>query len=41
MADPVGGIPQEVRSTGRWSMVAGVILVIAGILAIGVYSRRA
>ena len=36
MADPVGGTAQDVRSTGRWSTVAGVILVIAGILAIGV-----
>ena len=36
MAGPVGGVAQEVRSAGRWSMVAGVILVIAGILAIGV-----
>ena len=35
MADPVGGVAQ-VRSGGRWSIVAGVILVIAGILAIGV-----
>jgi uncharacterized membrane protein HdeD (DUF308 family) len=36
MAGPVGSVPQEVRSASGWSIVAGVILVIAGMLAIGV-----
>lgn len=36
MAGPVGSVAQGVRSASGWSIVAGVILVIAGVLAIAV-----
>ncbi len=36
MAGPVGSVAQGGRSASGWSIVAGVILVIAGVLAIGV-----
>jgi len=36
MAGPVGSVAQEVRSASGWSIAAGVILVIAGVLAIGI-----
>jgi uncharacterized membrane protein HdeD (DUF308 family) len=36
MAGPVESVAREVRSASGWSIAAGVILVIAGVVAIGV-----